>query len=540
MEAQQLPMNPMPYSADCLGWRSCLKNNPPSPVYPFAFFSLVSLWLLLFCYGETETSAAEVNGLTFANARVLATNICSQCHLFPEPNLLDKTTWRERVQPLMHKVMNLAAIEADGSPNSRLLIREWNAIWNDFYLLAAPEKALPQDPRAPIVPDLTLFKVEDPHFSPTNCFASMVQIDSEAHQIYIGNAIRKTVDVLSSDGRLISSTPVDSTLVHLLKRPNGWIGTQIGYVPPNDNPMGKVTLYQKVQNRFEKRYDLISNLVRPVHTDVAQLVEPGLDDLVVCSFGNILGRMSWYAPEGSGKYLQHTLVERPGSLLTRILDVDHDGKPDIVVLTAQAKEGIFLFHNEGKGVFVERPLIQQSPSWGYVYFELADFNGDGQPDILTANGDLGDFVCPPKKYHGVRIYLNDGHWNFKESFFFPLNGAFKAVAADFDGDGDLDIAAISYFPDYDKSPEESFVFLENQGTKGSLSFTPHTFPDCARGRWLTMDVGDLDGDGDLDIVLGGAYLVPFRAPEQLKDRWHNQGPSVLILRNQLAERNKAK
>jgi hypothetical protein len=481
--------------------------------------------------------SSNADPAVFERAHSLATNICSQCHLFVQPNLLDRTTWRDQVKPLMRKVMGLAAIESDPSPNSELLLREWDAIWNDYYLPAAPEQMPPQDPRPPIVPDLKLFKIEDPHYAPTNCFASLVHIDADARQLYIGNAITKSIDVLDSNGRVLSTTPVDSTLVHLLKRPNGWIGTQIGFVPPNDMPLGRVTLYDKKGNAFEKQKDLLSNLVRPVHTAVAELAEPG-EDLIVCSFGNLAGRMSWYAPQPNGKFVEHTLVERPGSLLSRIVDVDHDDKPDIVVLTAQGKEGIFLYHNLGKGEFEERPLIQQPPVWGYVYFEFADFNGDGFPDILTANGDLGDFACPPKKYHGVRIYLNDGEWNFKESWFYPLNGAFKAVAADFDGDGDLDIAAISYFPDYDKSPEESFVFLENVGTKGKLEFKAHTFPDCARGRWLTMDVGDLDGDGDLDIVLGGAYKVPFRAPEQLKDRWNNEGPSILILRNQLSERKR--
>jgi hypothetical protein len=38
-----------------------------------------------------------------------------------------------------------------------------------------------------------------------------------------------------------------------------------------------------------------------------------------------------------------------------------------------------------------------------------------------------------------------------------MNGASKAMSADFDQDGDLDIAFISYFPDYDHTPHESFI-----------------------------------------------------------------------------------
>src|SRR5438309_480189 len=179
---------------------------------------------------------------------------------------------------------------------------------------------------------------------------------------------------------------------------------------------------------------------------------------------------------------------------------------------AHAKEGVFLYHNQGHGEFIEKALIEQPPVWGYAYFELADFNGDGHLDILTANGDRGDFECPPKKYHGIRIYLNDGHWNFKEAFFYPLNGAYKCIAADFDGDGDLDIAAISFFPDYEKSPRESFVYLEN---KGGMNFKPSTFSQCVAGRWDVMDVADLDGDGDLDIVLGSYIRGPTPVPNAL-------------------------
>ena len=44
------------------------------------------------------------------------------------------------------------------------------------------------------------------------------------------------------------------------------------------------------------------------------------------------------------------------------------------------------------------------------------------------------------------MYLNRGGMKYEKSLFLPLNGAFRALARDYDADGDTDIAAISYFP----------------------------------------------------------------------------------------------
>jgi hypothetical protein len=130
--------------------------------------------------------------------------------------------------------------------------------------------------------------------------------------------------------------------------------------------------------------------------------------------------------------------------------------------------------------------------------------------------------------------MNDGQNRFSEKWFFPLNGAYKAIAADFDRDGDLDIAAISFFPDYQKSPEESFVYLEN---RGGWVFEAVSFPECTTGRWITMDAGDLDGDGDSDIVLGSLILGPttIPIPDSVQAGWKTNGLAILMLENVQAQ-----
>ena len=69
---------------------------------------------------------------------------------------------------------------------------------------------------------------------------------------------------------------------------------------------------------------------------------------------------------------------------------------------------------------------------------------------------------------------NRGDYRFEEAYFYPMYGAYDARAADFDGDGDLDLAAIAFYPHYASDRWESFAYLENRGGFDFLPYTDET------------------------------------------------------------------
>jgi hypothetical protein len=173
--------------------------------------------------------------------------------------------------------------------------------------------------------------------------------------------------------------------------------------------------------------------------------------------------------------------------------------------------------------------------YGSSYFDVADFNHDGHFDFVYTNGDNADFSMVLKPYHGVRVFLNNGKNEFKESTFLPMHGASQAFATDFDGDGDVDIAAISFFPDFKKHPEQGFIYFENTGG----AFKAHTTSMAAKGRWLVMDTADIDHDGDTDILLG-ALDFDTLVPPGIMSLWRRDKASVMLLRNTQHVRTAAK
>jgi hypothetical protein len=157
---------------------------------------------------------------------------------------------------------------------------------------------------------------------------------------------------------------------------------------------------------------------------------------------------------------------------------------------------------------------------------LADFNKDGHPDILLTNGDNWDLSPIKKYYHGIRILMNDGQNNFKQTWFYPCYGAEKAIARDFDLDGDLDIAAIAFSDDLPKT-EQGFIYLKNDG---KMNFTAFSTPDAANGKWITLEAADLDHDGDEDIIIG-SFVYSVGEMSKIVGKGVDKFPSFVVLWN---------
>jgi hypothetical protein len=505
-----------------------------------------SVLLLLIGLLGLVTAGAEDPALRPSGAmggEALARVYCGSCHAFAAPDLLDKKTWNEQTLPRMAIRMGLAPEQIDAHPEAALLRAsgvfptlpmisetDWNAIV-EYYLRTAPDKPLPQEPHAEITLGLDLFAIEKPRHKLPVPSTTMVKISARDRKAYIGDAETKSLGIYAFDGKPPVSMQLANIPVALVENERGIYLTMIGKFFPSEEPKGAFAFLQRAGAAFAAPQMIVTNVVRPTHVEFADLNGDGKTDFVLSEYGNNVGQFRWYENLGAEKYREHVLLPRSGAVRSAVHDFNGDKALDIAVLVAQEQETLYLLLNNGRGEFSTNTIVfSKPPIYGHTGFELVDFNKDGLQDFLVTNGDNGEYPSPTKRYHGIRLYLNRRNLRFEEAFFFPLNGAFAAKARDFDGDGDLDIAAISFFPDYQQSPRESFVYLEN---KGKMQFVPMTFPQCTMGRWLVMDADDLDGDGDIDLALGSYINGPSAVPAALKREWDRFSPSVLILRNKL-------
>ncbi len=456
-----------------------------------------------------------------------AKRLCALCHLYADPSVLDQKTWKEGALPLMAKMLGIKP-SLGNTPEGQQMLSDWEDICNYIYS-TAPTNALPQPAHAPIDLGLQQFQATPSAYRPATAATTLLKVDSGRRLIFAGNSESQQLDVLDFRGNRLSSLMLSNPPVGLSFQGDRAFITQIGTLGPSDVPSGRLSVATLISNQFSGLTVLLTNLHRATETVAGDLDGDSDLDLIITTYGHNLGHFSWYENMGGDRYVEHLLIDRPGAIKGVIRDMNGDGRPDIIVQMAQGREGVFLLSNQGNKEFTEAPLLQFHAAWGSASFELIDFNRDGMLDLMVANGDSGEYPTCLRPYHGVRLYLNDGRLGFNQAWFYPMNGAYKTITSDFDGDGDLDIAGISYFPDYLNQPAESFVYFENQG---GLSLKPLSFPQAYAGRWITMDAGDLDGDGSLDLVLAAANRTPFLVRPDIKKLWETNKTSLLVLKNQ--------
>jgi hypothetical protein len=489
---------------------------------------------------KTYSSIPESN---IREGEKLALIHCQSCHEFPDPSLLDVNSWEEGVLPQMGPRLGIFKhnfkyypsflkdpnLDSTYYPSKPLLdAHEWQTIM-DYYLATSPD-TLPSQSRARIVNmKLPGFSVELPTFRLDTPALSFIKINTgnSAPRLVFNDIIKERLFSFTNITSPADSVSSSGNIVDMVFGDHKYVFCDIGQLNPTNAKLGSLAigLGDTLRNDSSHLFKVATGLARPVALAMADLNTDGRTDYVVCEFGNLTGALSWFEDLGTGHYLRHILRPLPGAIKAYVFDHNKDGLPDIWTLFSQGSEGIVVYTNLGNGRFQQEKVLSFPSVYGSSYFELVDFNNDGYPDIVYTCGDNADFSMVLKPYHGVYIFTNDGKNKFTRQYFFPIHGCFKAIARDFDNDGDQDLATIAFFADYANQPEEGFVYLEN---KGQYHFKPYSFPESELGRWLTMDAGDIDGDGKIDLVLGNFSIRP--SETKAKNDW-KKGPPFILLRN---------
>lgn len=474
----------------------------------------------------------------------LARTYCAACHAFPEPQLLDKRTWEASVLPQMAPRLgvNRQSVRRGPAANPHMIVltrsisrENWEKIVRYYVDLSPdtlPAQSLPAQPR--LDPDLFATGPFVPGLQ-SNAVITLLHADSAGERIFAGEAGTNRLLIFDWNRTLLATLTLSSPPTDVIVEDGHVLVLESGILHPNDEPRGRLVRYDVTgDGSLELGEVLIDSLFRPVFVERFDFDDDGRNDFLICEFGDNRGQLTLYRHDGA-TYQPRVLEASPGAIRFEIRDLTGDGDPDIVALFAQGDERIVLFENDGRGNFDDEPrvLARFPPVYGSMHFSMHDFNRDGHLDILYVNGDNFDFSRVLKPYHGIRILQNDGANDFDERYFFPVYGAARAEAADFDGDGDLDILSTSNFADPQGHPERGIMFLE---ATGPYDFQPHAFTIASGNQWNLMAIADLNRDGRLDALVGAMYLANIANDQR---GWTGQGSeagveALLYFENQLS------
>ncbi len=473
----------------------------------------------------------------------------------PNPADLTKLIWEYNVLPPI--ASRLGVIYPDYDPLSglseeeKIIVKKNNIIpaqpmlsqndWDkirDYIITHAPDTVAYDQSR--LTRDLPLKQFVRKDIQIDDRVPSLItglRYNEQTKTLWIGNYYNEVYNWKWNVG-VTKVIPVASPVVDFNFFEGGTYFTEIGKLYPSDLSIGSLAKLNDSSVTEAKPNDnsvteLLTSLHRPVNTQIEDLDNDGVPEIVICNFGNKIGSLSLYKKDKkTQKYTGEVLLGIPGATKCYIKDMDGDGKKDIVVLFAQGDESVYILYQKDHLKFKAKRVLRFPPNYGTTDMVLVDYNHDGLTDIVTVHGDNADYSPILKSYHGIRLNINQGNDNFQEKFFYPIYGVTKVLAEDFDQDGDIDFAASSFFPDFGALLDESFIYLENVDPE-HFKFKSYILKSELAVKSLTMEKADIEGDGDMDIILGNFARTPGRVPPALDEQWKIAKYGLTIFENQL-------
>jgi hypothetical protein len=202
-------------------------------------------------------------------------------------------------------------------------------------------------------------------------------------------------------------------------------------------------------------------------------------------------------------------------------DVNGDGFDDVYLCGPKGQPGALYLQTSGSAFKTSNEALfekdRECEDVGALFF---DADGDGDKDLFVCSG--GNEFSPNSTALISRLYLNDGRGHFTKSpQLLPSAAVFEsascATAADYDGDGDLDLfVGVRLKPFSYGVPCKGYI-LQNNGKGLFTDVTALVAPELLKAGLVTdAHWTDYDKDGKPDLVLTGDYM-PIRL-------FHNEGP----------------
>jgi hypothetical protein len=469
---------------------------------------------------------------------------CGDCHVPPDPLTYPKGHWGQEVQ------RGFDFYEKSGRddlfpPSQEAVLKYYLSLAPEQLTVAAPVEDLMTGPvtfRRQAISDIDgRRKPGVSHIlADDDGFYACDMLSGGVSRVSFDASRNPQVELLAS---VKSATHVER--VDLLDEGvAGLLVSDIGDITPEDHQLGGVYFFPASTLGAEARLDdsdppvlsLLESVGRVADAKAVDLDKDGAMEVVVAIFGyhetgslELLRRSS-----ETGKFRRSTIDGRHGASHVLFDDLDSDGDPDLIVLHSQEFESVTAYLNDGQANFEPVVLFTGPvPDYGCSSIRIADLDADGDTDIVLTNGDSMDSHLP-KPHHGIRWLENRSRkkseqdtgresveLRFVEHLISSMVGCYGADVGDLDGDGDLDIVSCAMI--WDGSTVNSVVWFEQQDDR---TFIRHCLDVC-EDQHPCIELGDYDQDGDLDIAVG--EFEQFIDLETWTSVWWNEGRKATSL-----------